>query len=345
MIEVPAASSSAPRAAKVPRLGFAGVGWIGRHRLAAVASAGAGEVAAVFDPGPEAVRAVCADWPGARCTTRFEDLLTEPLEGIVIATPNALHADQAIAALESGKAVFCQKPLARTGAEVGKVLAAARRADRLLHVDLSYRWHTGMQRIHDLITRGELGRIYAIECWFHNAYGPDKPWFYDSRQSGGGCLLDLGIHLVDLALWCTDFPTVRSASGHLVSRGNALSRDEGGVEDYASALLSLGNGASVQLACSWKAPAGADAEIGFNVFGTAGGATFRNVSGSFYDFRAEHLLPDRTRRTLHEPPDEWGGRAAVHWARQLAADARYDPAADTLQAVADTLDRIYGRAS
>lgn len=234
-----------PTRRRRPRLGFAGVGWIGLNRLQAIAASGGGEVAAVFDPVPEALARACAEWPDAEAVPDFAALLAEDVDGIVIATPSALHAEQAVAALERGLAVFCQKPLGRNAAETRRVVDAARAADRLLHVDLSYRFHAGMQRIRELITRGELGDVYAVEAVFHNAYGPDKPWFYDARLSGGGCLLDLGIHLVDLALWCLDFPRVRQATGHLLSRGAPLVRDGVAVEDFAAAQLLLSTGATV----------------------------------------------------------------------------------------------------
>lgn len=336
-------ASSVPRR-RQPRLGFAGVGWIGLNRLQAIAASGRGEVAAVFDPVAEAAGKVCEQWPDAAVAPNFAALLDEDLDGVVIATPSALHAEQAVAALERSMAVFCQKPLGRTAAETRRVVDAARAADRLLHVDLSYRFHAGMQRIRELITRGELGDVYAVEAVFHNAYGPDKPWFYDARLSGGGCLLDLGIHLVDLALWCLDFPRVRQATGHLLRRGAPLVRDGVAVEDYAAAQLLLSTGATVQLACSWKAPAGCDARIGLTFYGTEGGATFQNLGGSFYDFAAEHLRVDRTRTLLVAPPDVWGGRAAVEWAKRLGIDAGFDPQVEHVVAVADTLDRLYGRA-
>jgi predicted dehydrogenase len=260
----------------------------------------------------------------------------------------------AIAALRRGKAVFCQKPLARNAAESREVVAAAREADRLLHVDLSYRFTMGMQRICERVRSGALGRVYAVEAVFHNAYGPDKPWFYDPKLSGGGCLLDLGVHLVDLALWCLDFPEVGNVCGHLLNRGAQASRPAfsnrvgetpapGEVEDYAAAQLLLAGGTSVQLACSWNVPAGCDARIGLTFFGSEGGAAFSNVDGSFYDFLAEEFFPDRSRRTLASPPDAWGGRAAIAWCQRLAESPTFDSEAEHLVTVAETLDRIYGR--
>lgn len=325
-----------------PRLGFAGLGWIGRSRLGAIAASGLAEVAAVVDSAPGAVAQAETHAPGAAIGMEFSSLLTMDLDGIVIATPSALHALQATAALRAGKAVFCQKPLARTTAETTAVILAAQAADRLLGVDLSYRFTTGMQQIRRMIREGELGTIYAVEMVFHNAYGPDKAWFYDARLAGGGCLLDLGIHLVDLALWCLDYPQIETAGGRLLSQGRPW-RGGDGVEDYAAGQLSTASGVSLQLACSWKAPAGTDARIELTFFGTQGGASFRNVNGSFYDFVAEHLRPDRSRRVLASPPDDWTGRAALNWVRRLAISPAFDPEVAHLRTTAAALDRLYGR--
>ncbi len=324
-----------------PRLGFAGAGWIGRNRLGALAESGLGEIVAIADPAAESATAAQALVPAAAIVPDLDALLDLELDGLVIATPNALHAAQAVAALERGVSVFCQKPLGRNGAETALVLDAARAADRLLRVDLSYRFTTGMQRIRRLAADGELGDIYAVEMVFHNAYGPDKPWFYDQRLAGGGCLLDLGIHLVDLALWTLDFPTVTRVEGQTLNSKQLRGSARHGVEDYSTAQIRLGTGASVQLSCSWKVPAGYDARIEAAFFGTRGGARFYNVGGSFYDFAAEYYSADRVRRSLAEPPEAWGGRAAVDWLGRLVISPRFDPEISSLQQVADTLDLIY----
>src|SRR5690606_27189512 len=115
-------------------------------------------------------------------------------------------------------------------AEAKAVIDAARRADRLLDVDLSYRHTEGMRRIRALIEANELGDVFAVDLVFHNAYGPDKAWFYDRSLSGGGCVMDLGAHLIDLALWALDFPEVMRASGSLYSQGRPLDADSDEVE-------------------------------------------------------------------------------------------------------------------
>ncbi len=333
-----------PRAAATdrPRIGFLGVGWIGRHRMQAMLETGAVEAAAIADPSPEMAAEAQKLAPGAELVADLDGLLDAGVDGVVIATPSAMHAEQSIRALERGVAVFCQKPLGRTAAEAKAVVDAARRADRLLGVDLSYRATDGMRHIREIVQRGDLGRIYAVDLVFHNAYGPDKQWFYDPALSGGGCVMDLGVHLVDLALWTLSFPKVTDVSGKLFSGGEPLGPSPDRVEDFAVATIGLETGTAVQVACSWRLQAGCDAMISAAFYGTQGGAALRNVDGSFYDFVAERYR-GTSRETLASPPDAWGGRAAAEWARRLASGDRFDPEADRLVEVSAVLDRIYGR--
>ncbi len=324
------------------RVGFLGVGWIGRHRMQAIVETGAVEVAGIADASPEMTAQAGKLAPQARVVSSLDELLDLGLDGVVIATPSALHAEQSIRAFGRGAAVFCQKPLGRTAAEAQAVVGAARAADRLLCVDLSYRYTEGMRRIRDIARSGELGRVYAVDLVFHNAYGPDKPWFYDPALSGGGCVMDLGVHLVDLALWALDFPDVAGVSARLFAGGEPLGGRPDRVEDYAVATLELGTGAAVQLACSWRLRAGCDAIISAAFYGTEGGAALHNVNGSFYDFTAERYRGTAT-ETLSAPPDAWGGRAAADWAMRLAAGERFDAGAERLVTVAQLIDRIYGR--
>jgi len=308
--------------------------------MEAIARSGHAEVAAIADAAPDVARQALESVPGARLVPGFSALLDEDLDGIVIATPSALHAEQSIAALRRGLAVFCQKPLGRTEQEVRAVIAAAREANRLLAVDLSYRYTRAMEAIRARFH--ELGEVYAVHLAFHNAYGPDKPWFYDVQLAGGGCVMDLGIHLVDLATWVLGAPAVTRVAS-LLSRGGRRLRGRESVEDYGAAQIELSTGCSVQLACSWRLAAGRDCLIEASFYGTSGGASFTNVNGSFYDFRAE-FFRGTSRELLVEPPDAWGGRAAVHWAARLAARQSFDPQVDELAAVARILDGIYASA-
>jgi predicted dehydrogenase len=323
-----------------PRLGFAGVGWIGRHRMQALLDAGVADAAGILDLDGDCLREACALAPEAIVCASYEELLVLDLDGVVIATPSAGHAGQSIAALERGLPVFCQKPLGRSGDEVAGVVEAARKADRLLGVDLSYRHLAGMAQAREIVRSGELGRVYALEAVFHNAYGPGKPWFYERAQSGGGCVIDLGIHLVDLALWLLGEPAVERVDSRCFVRGMPLRDRPEAVEDYATARIDLAGAIVLDVACSWNLPVGADAEIGLRVYGTGGGLGLRNVDGSFYDFMLERF-DGRQRTVLASPPDAWGGRAAVAWAERLRESPRYDAEADGLVSLARVLDGFY----
>jgi len=324
-----------------PRIGFLGAGWIGRSRMAAICATGVVDPVAVCDPDDACAEAALHLAPGTARVDSLDAMLGLGLDGIVIATPSAAHPRQAIAALDAGCAVFCQKPLATSAADAAAVLAAARNADRLLGVDFSYRHTAAMQAIRDRVRAGELGKVFAADLTFHNAYGPQSGWFWDPALSGGGCLIDLGVHLVDLALWMFDFPEVSEARATLLRDGRPALPSE--VEDYAVAELVLANGVHVRIACSWNLDAGQDAIIEAAFHGTDGGARMRNENGSFFDFSAE-LLKGRSAERIASPPDDWGGRAAVEWVRKLAAGERFAASTDGLLATARVLDRLYGRA-
>ncbi|WMJ73379.1 Gfo/Idh/MocA family oxidoreductase [Cytophagaceae bacterium ABcell3] len=326
-----------------PSLGFLGVGWIGRNRMEAVQKTEKATISMVADVSEETTKEALKAAPQAKQASSFDAILkNEEVDGVVIATPSALHANQSIQALNAGKSVFCQKPLGRTAQETAEVVRTAEKYNLSLGVDLSYRHTKAMRAVYNLIKSGNLGEIYAVELVFHNAYGPDKPWFYDPEQSGGGCVIDLGVHLTDLAMWCLDFPEVKNVSSKLFHQGKPLPKDAKVVEDYGIARIDLANDAAIDLRCSWNLQAGKEAEIKAVFYGTKGGACFRNINGSFYDFVAEAYYGTKT-EVMVEPPDDWMGRAAAVWAEELAAGAEFDKDAWQYVKVSEILDMIYGR--
>jgi predicted dehydrogenase len=188
------------------------------------------------------------------------------------------------------------------------------------------------------IGAGMLGEITAIDLEFHNAYGPDKQWCFDKRLAGGGCMLDLGVHLLDLALWLQEGATLELLDAHRFAQGRIAQRDE--IEDQAYAELRQSNGAVVRLACSWHAQIGCDAVIEMRMLGSKGGALWRNVGGSFYDFEL-FACRGAQRETLARGPDEWGPRALAAWAHRLAQDRSFDAGAVEFARSAELIDAIY----
>lgn len=352
MSGVPAAA-----ARRRPRLGFVGLGWIGRMRLEAVEAAGVAEVAALCEPATERLDELAAARPDAVRFAACDDLLAAAadlaLDGVVIATPNALHPPQAIAALERGLAVFCQKPLAIDAAEAERMIAAARAADRRLGVDYSYR-HTDVAReLARRLAGRELGRVFAVDAVFHNAYGPDKAWCRDPALAGGGALVDLGVHLIDLALWLLAIrapgepadvpPRITAVAGAALQDGRPLAGR--GIDDFTTARLALARDGeppvSLHLATSWSSHAGRDCVFRLELHGTAASAAFENEDGSFYDFRLV-LRRGREEEVVTRESGEWLGRALIAWARAVAESPRFDPAIETSLAVARAVDAIYG---
>lgn len=331
-------SISSPPLARPLRLGFIGLGWIGRRRLDAIAAREDVSVAVLSDTDPAKLECAAASHPNAETRLGYEALLDSDLDGVVIATPNADHAEQAVAFLSRGIAVFCQKPLAVDAAETAGVLQAAAGADRLLAVDYSYRHVQGMPELRRRIGKGDLGEIVAMDLVFHNAYGPNKTWCFERGRSGGGCLLDLGTHLIDLALWLQGGPRMSVASSHLYSRGSRAAKRD--IEDLAFVELRQDSGAISRIACSWNAQIGCDAQISAQIHATRGGASWRNLNGSFVDFQLD-LLRGNAREQLGVSLDDWGPGALTAWIERLCTDSRFDPSAWDILSGARLIDEAY----
>lgn len=310
--------------------------------MQAAADSGLADIYGITDPSTDCLQEASKIAPGSKTVSSFEEIIADPaIDGVVIATPSALHMQQSVLAFDSGKAVFCQKPLGRNAEEVRAVVEASARANKLLGADFSYRYTAAFKKIHSIIRSGELGKIFAIDLKFHNAYGPDKPWFYDLKQSGGGCVLDLGIHLIDLMLYALDFPEVDKVESSLYAKGVSVKgKDE--VEDYASVIMELENDINAQLACSWNLKAGCEAVIEASFYGTNGGVALKNVNGSFYDFVGVRYWGTQT-EMLVQPPDAWGGKAMVDWIQRLSVNPDFNPETEHFIKSAEVLDRIYGR--
>lgn len=339
----PAKQTQPKTVLRKPRLGFVGLGWIGRNRLDSIVQADVAEISAICDVNTDAASHAQRLSPEAVLVSSFDKLLYRELDGIVIATPNRFHVEQAIAALDRGVAVFCQKPLGRNAIETRRIVEAARNANCLLGVDLSYRSIPAMKTVNDWVQGGALGKVFAVDAKFYNGYGPDKPWFYDYSLSGGGCVLDLGSHLLDLALRPLGFPPVRRVESSLFAAGELLNKGISKIEDYAVAKIETAAGAVINLSCSWKLNTGREAEIEVAFYGTKGGAALRNVDGSFYDFVAERFDRTQTSRltAAEDSKWQWGGLALLDWVTRVAEKEPFDPAAERFVELAAIIDAIY----
>ena len=259
------------------RLGVAGLGWLGESLIKAVPRVGGLEVIAVQDVLTDRVAAIAERYGArARCE-RFDDLLAlSDVDAVLICTPNGLHAEQAQAGLRAGKDVLVQKPLALSCADAVRTIETAAQTERLLFVDYTYRFLETMSAFRDRLP--PVGAIRSMRAAFHNIYGPgaEKTWFFDPRMAGGGALVDLGVHLLDLGLWL------------LAPRSAWLERAELSeprpVENSARLELRLDE-VPFEVEVSWNAPLTAS-EIALEVVTDDGRLRWENVDGSFFHFRA-----------------------------------------------------------
>lgn len=226
----------------------------------------------------------------------YQELLArEDVDAISICVPNHLHAPIALAALERGKHVLSEKPLARSAAEAERMIRAAEQADRALHVVFNHRYRGDVQLLKRYLDEGQLGRIYQLEAsWLRSAGIPSLgSWFTSKEMAGGGPLIDLGLHMLDMALYLLGEPDVVSVSAstyaELGPRGlggrygiqKMTTGSSFEVEDLATAFIRLAGGVTLLLQASWAVHGKADNDLSLMLYGTDGGAELHSHSSAW----------------------------------------------------------------
>ena len=224
-----------------------------------------------------------------RVFSDYQDLLAEDdIDAVSIAVPNSLHAPVAIAALEAGKHVLIEKPLARHAEEGERMVAAADKAGKILAIAFQRRTRHDVQLLRNEIADGKLGNIYYAKAFWMRRQGIPGwgSWFTSKELAGGGPLIDLGIHVVDMALYAMGNPKVVAVSANTYAeigpQGKGNWPMAGGrfqpqenigfeVEDLATAFLRLENGATLLLEASWASFTEVNDAFGIQVYGSLGG--------------------------------------------------------------------------
>jgi predicted dehydrogenase len=219
--------------------------------------------------------------------TSYEALCDDPtVDAVSVCVPNHLHAPISIYALEHGKHVLCEKPLANSVANAEAMVAAARRSGRVAMVAMKFRYTPEAVTIRRLVEDGELGEIYYGWTTYLRQLGgiPGMGgWFTRKPMSGGGPMIDNGVHFLDLLWWLMGCPTPTRVSGATYAkfgpRGKGASGwnrvpmpEEFSVEDLATAMIRFDNGASVLMDNGWAGFVPGET-IGVRLMGTEGGAT------------------------------------------------------------------------
>jgi predicted dehydrogenase len=268
------------------RVGVVGLGFAGRTALEAFSELPDVEVIALAGLEKDTLTSLGEKHGVPHLYEKWEDLLETPgLEAVSIGTPTQLHAPIALKALDRGLHVLSEKPLARTVAEGTAMVEASKKAGRVLKVVFNHRERGDVAALKHQIDEGQLGRIYYAKAhWMRRNGIPGMGgWFTNRELSGGGPLIDLGVHILDMALHLMGEPQVSTVSAdtfaELGPRGKG-SRDPNAntlgsafeVEDLATAYLRLKGGGALQLETSWATFRAPGDNFGIELFGTDGGA-------------------------------------------------------------------------
>ncbi|HVL23772.1 MAG TPA: Gfo/Idh/MocA family oxidoreductase [Thermomicrobiales bacterium] len=264
------------------RIGVIGVGWPGQRHIEGYQKHPNARIVALSDVNTAAAEQVKAQYSvhGADVIGDYRDLLArDDIDAVSICTPNFLHGSMAIDALDAGKHVLLEKPLAHTLAD-GVRLAAkvAEHPDLAFMIAFNNRYRPDSIMLKHQIEGGELGRIYYGKTgWLRGAAEFTlRGWFTQREKSGGGPLIDLGVHMLDLTLWLMGNPRPVSVSGSVYREFSDFMRQSAGadvdVEDLATAFIKLDNGATIVLDVSWVSHIEQSNLVYAQLFGTEGGA-------------------------------------------------------------------------
>jgi len=273
------------------RVGVIGMG-MGRNHAVHYRDCPEADLVAICDVDEGRLAEKAAEVHPRRTYTRYEDLIADPeIDAVSIALPNVLHAPVTLQALEAGKHVMCEKPLAMNAGEAEGMVATARRLGRTLMVHFNVRFNPTSQAVKHAIDQGALGHIYYARSVWHRKRGIPRlgGWFTQQQLSGGGALIDLGVHRLDLALWLMDYPKPVSVTGvtygHLGKQLGDREGKEFDVDDLAAGFIRFDNGASLTMETSWASNSEKREDQWTQLFGIDGGALIRNLHEG-YDFEA-----------------------------------------------------------
>ena len=259
------------------------------------------EVVAIAGPDVERGRQVAERYGIPRVLADYHDMLALGLDAVSIAVPNAFHAPIAVDALAAGCHVLCEKPLAATAADAARMVEAARDSDRMLMVAFNRRYLPTSLALKRLIDAGTLGPIYhASATWLRRGGIPGfGRWFTTKTLSGGGSLIDVGVHILDLALHMMGYPEPVAVSGStyaqfgprrkgLMSYGGSvddLAAAAFDVEDFAAGFVRFVDGATLVVESSWAAHQGQSESVVLTLYGRDGGARLTHSGGEPHTLR------------------------------------------------------------
>ncbi len=252
------------------------------------------EIAAACDINPDALKSAAEKYSIMSTYEDYNKLLErDDIDFVSVCLPNYLHHPVTVKALMSGKHVHCEKPMAMNPSEAHDMNTAKEKSGKKLMIGLNNRFTGESQFVKRYVSEGNLGDIYHVKCgWQRRACAGAYGWFTDKSQSGGGPLIDLGVHYIDLAMYFMGYPKVESVTartysklvgsdkGYLFTHDNSRLTDgkKFDVEDLAVGFIGLENDATIDFEVSWASHIARE-RIYYSLYGTKGGISFVKEAG------------------------------------------------------------------
>jgi predicted dehydrogenase len=339
------------------RLGLIGAGGISKeHIKAALGLPERAVLQAICDVNEKAA-AEKAEAHGIReVYSDYKQMLASPnVDAVIITVPNFLHAQVSVDSLRAGKHVLCEKPMVMKAEEADAIIRARDESGKQFMVSMNNRFRQAAQWLHERIESGAFGDIYHAKTGWVRRRGIPAwgAWFFDRERSGGGPLIDLGVHMLDVTLWLLGHPSPVAVTGKTYAKfgprhqgawpGTAFAPNAAyTVEDFATAFIQLENDATVLLETSWASHIEEERAY-VELLGTEGGVRWEwNVAGNRQEvkwFRNEHGIPADV--TLHF--DDQGERVALldHFLTSITENTTPLCTAEQGLVIAKVLEAIY----
>jgi predicted dehydrogenase len=284
------------------QIGLIGVGGIAEVAHLPGYERGGADIYALCTRHPEHIDHISRQYSVKQVVSDYRELLKfKEVEAVSVCVPTYLHAEITKAALRAGKHVLCEKPPALNAQDAAEMLEVARETGKLLMYGFSARFKATSQKLKAFVDKGILGEIYGAKAGWMRRRGNPAGWFTEKEKAGGGALIDLGVHGLDLAWWIMGRPKPISASGMIYRKfGNYASDDAATpdpvmqrhlkqqakrafeVEDSAFAMLRFVNGSHLMLEASWALNCAGERRY-TTFYGTKGGAEMESDIKIFTD--------------------------------------------------------------
>ncbi|MGI9429361.1 MAG: Gfo/Idh/MocA family protein [Bythopirellula sp.] len=315
------------------RLGIIGAGTIGEVHAQAATEAGQ-TVSRIADVDLSRAQDLAAEYPGCAATDQAGEVFADAaIDAVVVCVPNRWHKELAIAALQAGKDVLLEKPMGLNAGECSEIIAAAAEHKRILQIGMVYRYSAAGTAAKAVLESGDLGTIYHAKAHLYRRRGVPGlgGWFTTKELSGGGPLIDLGVHIIDISSWLMGFPKAERVSGKVYSFFGKRMKDyvyedmwagppkldgKCDVEDSAHAMIHFAGGCTLDLQVSWAInmpTLNMESAETIGIFGDKGGLTFK-LSGECVDVATEKFGRNVDEQILLAETDQF-----IEQAKEFAA--------------------------